>query len=140
MAGNLPIGSSRITAYLLYQDVSSTIDWLIEVFGFSERSRSAGPDGSVWHAELDFGGALVMMGCPGPDYRNPRTLGGVTQSLYIYVDDVDAHYAHACEAGAKIIQEPTDMPYGDRRYGAEDPEGHHWYFAAHMGEAVSDNG
>ena len=58
------------------------------------------------------------------------TLGQRTQSLYVYVDDVDAHCAQARSNGATIIEEPTDASYGDRRYGAQDPEGHVWYFAA----------
>ena len=73
---------------------------------------------------------VVMMGSPGGNFRNPKHLGQVTQSLYVYVDDVDAHCARAREAGAEIIEEPADQPYGDRRYGACDPEGHHWYFAS----------
>ena len=47
----------------------------------------------------------------------------------MYVEDVDAHCARAREAGAEIAEEPNDQPYGDRRYAAEDPEGHLWYFA-----------
>jgi uncharacterized glyoxalase superfamily protein PhnB len=74
---------------------------------------------------------LVMMGCPGPSYRNPKRLGAATQSLHVYADDVDAHHARAKAAGAKILEAPTDQFYGDRRYAAEDPEGHHWYFAQH---------
>jgi len=65
--------------------------------------------------------------------RSPRSLDGrTTQSMMIYVDDVDAHCARAKKAGAKIIDEPEDQFYGDRRYGAEDPEGHHWFFATHV--------
>ena len=54
---------------------------------------------------------------------------GRTALVYVYVDDVDAHWARAREAGAEIAEEPNDQPYGDRRYAAEDPEGHLWYFA-----------
>ena len=76
--------------------------------------RIPGAAGAVSHAEIEFADGLVLMGCPGPDYRNPRNLGGVTQSLYVYVDDVDEHYAHARAEGAKILQEPSDQFYGDR--------------------------
>ena len=69
---------------------------------------------------------------PGPKYRNPKRLGQATQNLYVYVDDVDKHFEQAKEAGAKILQEPKDQVYGDRSYGVEDPEGHHWYFAQHV--------
>jgi uncharacterized glyoxalase superfamily protein PhnB len=73
-----------------------------------------------------------MMGCPGPEYRNPKRLGGSTSNLYVYVADVDKHFRHAKESNARILEEPADQFYGDRRYGAEDPEGHVWYFATHV--------
>lgn len=73
-----------------------------------------------------------MMGTPGSDFRNPKHLGRSTQSLYVYVDDVDAHCARARAAGAEILEEPSDQPYGDRRHGARDPEGHRWYFACRL--------
>ena len=59
-------------------------------------------------------------------------MGQVTQHLYVYVDGVDAHFERAKKAGAKIVEEPKDQFYGDRRYGAEDLEGHCWFFAEHV--------
>ena len=56
-----------------------------------------------------------MLGCPGASYRNPRELGQVTQSLYVYVDDVNKHFQHAKASRAKIVEEPADQFYGDRR-------------------------
>jgi len=70
-----------------------------------------------------------MMGYPGPEYRNPKDLGHVTQSLYVRVDDVDALFAGATNAGANVIEQPADQEYGDRRRAVEDCEGHHWFFA-----------
>jgi PhnB protein len=122
----------RITAYLLYEDVAASLDWLTRTFGFHERMRLPGPDGKVVHAEMEFADGAVMMGNPGPDYQNPNRIGHVTQQLYVYVDDVDKHFEHAREAGATILAEPEDQFYGDRRYGAVDLEGHHWYFAQHV--------
>jgi PhnB protein len=78
---------------------------------------------------MKFGDDLIMMGYPGPQYKNPKRLGEATQSLYINVDDVDAHFQRARTAGTAILEEPEDTSYGPRRYGAEDPEGHQWYFA-----------
>ena len=77
----------------------------------------------------------MMLGSPGPDFKNPKVLGHATQNLYVDVDDVDKHYARAVKAGATIIEEPKDTPYGARRYGAEDPEGHRWYFAQDLSTA-----
>jgi PhnB protein len=129
---NPPENTPRITPYLLYENVAAAIDWLGAAFGFRERMRIPGPGGKVAHAEMVLADGLVMMGCPGPEYRNPARLGQITQHLYVYVDGVDAHFERAKKAGAKIVEEPKDQFYGDRRYGAEDLEGHCWYFAEHV--------
>ena len=73
-----------------------------------------------------------MLGSPGPDFKNPKVSGQATQNLYVDVDDVDQHYARATKAGAKSSRQPQDTSYGARRYGAEDPEGHLWYFAQEL--------
>jgi len=131
MPKNPPENMPRITPYLYYEDVASALDWLARAFGFHERVRMPGADGRIMHAEMELADGVIMMGCPGPDYKNPKRLGQATQNLYVYVDDVDKHFEQAKEAGAKILQEPKDQFYGDRTYGAEDPEGHQWYFAQH---------
>ena len=77
---------------------------------------------------MKFGKDLVMMGCPGADYKNPRELGQATQCLFINVAGIDKHFERAKKAGARIIQDLADAPFGQRRYGAEDPEGHQWFF------------
>ena len=118
----------RVAPYVYYEDVAAALIWLGEAFGFRERMRMPGPDGRIRHAEMDIAtDGVILMGCPGPSYRNPKRLGAMTQTLYIHVDDVDAHCARA--AGAVISEELANHDYGDRRYGAEDPEGHRWYFA-----------
>lgn len=120
----------RIAPYLFYEDVASALAWLSTAFGFSERMRMPGPDGRIRHAEMDVAAdGVILMGYPGPQYRNPKQLGTMTQTLYVQVDDVDAHCARARAAAAVIAEEPADQDYGDRRYAAEDPEGHRWYFA-----------
>jgi uncharacterized glyoxalase superfamily protein PhnB len=101
--------------------------------------RLPGPDGNVTHAELELADGVVMIGHPGSDYRNPKRLGQVTQQVYVYVDDVDKHFEHARGAGAAILEEPADQFYGDRRYAAEDPEGHHWYFAQHVRDVAPED-
>jgi PhnB protein len=139
MPQNPPENTPRISPYLYYEDVAGALDWLARAFGFRERLRMPGPDGRIAHAELELADGLVMLGCPSPDYRNPKRLGQVTQSLYLYVDEVDKHFARAREAGAKILEEPRDQFYGDRRYAAEDPEGHHWYFAEHVRDVAPED-
>jgi len=132
MPANPPANTPRITPYLLYEDVEAALEWLGRAFGFRERLRIPGPDGRVTHAEMELAGGLVMMGHPGADYRNPKRLGAHTVHIHVYVDDVDAHCARARGAGARIVAEPEDQFYGDRRYAAEDPEGHTWFFAQHI--------
>jgi len=127
---------SQITPYLLYRDVAKALVWLERAFGFKEYGeRYLNEKGKVNHAAMQHvDGSLLMMGCPGRKYRNPKQLGVVTQMLYVNVDDVDGHYRRAMRAGAKILEEPTDTFYGARRYGAADPEGHQWYFAQELGK------
>jgi uncharacterized glyoxalase superfamily protein PhnB len=119
-----------ITPYLLYRDAGAALTWLARAFGLRKSGNAfKGADGRVTHAAMKFGDADLMLGSPGPDFKNPKLLGEATQNLYVDVDDVDEHHARAVKAGAKIIEAPTDTFYGARRYGAEDPEGHRWYFA-----------
>jgi uncharacterized glyoxalase superfamily protein PhnB len=122
-----------ITPYLLYRDAGAAVDWLVEAFGLSAtRDIFKGADGRVSHATLTFGKAVLMLGSPGPDFKGPRAIGHATQNLYVDVDNVDKHYARAVDAGAAIIEQPRETPYGARRYGAEDLEGHRWYFAQEL--------
>jgi uncharacterized glyoxalase superfamily protein PhnB len=119
-----------ITPYLYYTDVAGALKFLSKTFGFRRCGPlKKSPGGKILHASMQLGEDLVMMGCPGPKYRNPKRLGHTTQCLYINIRGVDKHFARAKKAGAKILEEPKDTPYGHRRYGAEDPEGHQWYFA-----------
>ncbi len=139
MPANPPENMLRITPYLYYRDVAGALDWLSRAYGFEERMRMPGPDGGIIHAEMELADAAIMLGCPSDDFRNPTQLGQVTQSLYVYVDDVDDHFRRAKESGAKIFEEPADQFYGDRRYASEDPEGHHWFFATHMREVAPED-
>jgi uncharacterized glyoxalase superfamily protein PhnB len=119
-----------VTPYLLYEDVAAALEWLARAFGFRERLRFSDDDGIVNHAEMEIGeDGAIMLGGPGPEYRDPARAGGATVIVHIYVDDVDAHHRRASEAGATIVREPADEEYGDRRYDAEDPAGHRWSFA-----------
>ena len=96
-----------ITVYLYYEDVAGALKFLAKAFGFKKSGAAMkGPDGKLRHAAMKLGDDLIMMGFPGPQYRNPKRLGQVTQSLYINVDDVDKHSERARKAGATIIEEP----------------------------------
>jgi uncharacterized glyoxalase superfamily protein PhnB len=120
-----------ITPYLYYRDVDAALRFLAKAFGFrAYGAKTRGPDGKTSHAAMKLGSDAIMMGRPPSTYRNPKQLGQATQSLYVNVPDVDKHCRRAQGAGAVILEVPTDTEYGHRRYGATDPEGHEWYFAA----------
>lgn len=137
-----PQGWPRISSALFYDDATAAIDWLCKVFGFEVRVRVEGEDGRIEHSELTFDEGLIMVGQAGGKServtrlrtQSPRSLDGVnTQSLCVFVDDVDAHFARARAAGASIIEEPTTNDYGpeywtDRSYQVLDLEGHIWFF------------
>lgn len=135
-AGNL----APITPYLYYEDLAGALDWLSRVFRFRERKQETmrNPEGRVVHAAMELGDGVVLMGCPGADYKCPKRLGQVTQNVYVYVDDVEGHFQHAKGAGATVLSALEDTFYGDRRYGAEDLEGHHWYFAEKIREIAPE--
>jgi PhnB protein len=122
-----------ITPYLFYEDVAAARRFLARAFGF----KNFGPmnrnkDGTLIHAAMKLGNDIVMMGFPGPKYKSPRKLGQATQCIYIEVKDADQLYARARKSGATILDELKDTPFGQRRFGAEDPEGHQWYFGHQM--------
>ena len=139
MPANPPENMPRITPYLYYEDVASALDWLTRAFGFHERLRMPGPDGQITHAEMELAESVIMMGHPDPNYRNPKRTGHVSQLVSVYVDDVDKHFEQAKGAGATILAEPEDQFYGDRRYLAEDLEGHHWNFAQHVRDVAPED-
>jgi uncharacterized glyoxalase superfamily protein PhnB len=122
-----------ITPYLYYEDVAGALKFLAKAFGFRKHgAQTRGREGRINHAAMQLGDDMIMMGAPGTGYRNPKTIGQATQSLYVNVEDVDKHFARATKAGATVLEQPGDTPYGARRYGVEDPEGHQWYFAQEL--------
>jgi uncharacterized glyoxalase superfamily protein PhnB len=119
-----------ITPYLYYEDVASAMKFLAKAFGFRRFGAvSREPDGRINHAAMKVGSNVVMMGRPPTAYRNPRHLGQATQCLLLNIRGVDVHFERALKGGARVLQEPADTPFGTRRYGVADPEGHEWYFS-----------
>ena len=122
-----------ITPYLYYEDVDAALEWLAKAFGLEEYGkRFAGPNGKTNHAAMKLKEGVVMMGCPGASFRNPKRLGQATQCLHIIVSDVDERFERAKRTGATILQAPEDKFYGQRTFGAADPEGHQWFFAQNI--------
>ena len=138
MANDYP----TVIPMIAYQDGVAAVEWLEKAFGFRERkeARQVGPDGSLGHAEMEVGDALIMLATPTPDYESPRrhrqtcdqarkwsSVPYIIDGVLVYVDDLDEHYRQAVSAGATILSGIEDGPPG-RRYRAEDLEGHRWFF------------
>jgi uncharacterized glyoxalase superfamily protein PhnB len=139
MAKNPPEGWSTLSSAVFYDDAGAVIDWLSKVIGFETRLRIDGDGGEVHHSELVFGDGVVMVAsAKRPPFKSPRSLGGAnTQSLFLYVPDVDAHNARAKKAGAKIVSDLETKNYGEdygtnRSYELEDPEGHRWWISQRL--------
>jgi uncharacterized glyoxalase superfamily protein PhnB len=128
-----------ITPYLLYEDCEAALKFLAEAFGFEEVLRYKGAAGYVNHAEMRLGDSIIYMGDPGDDYRNPAKLGAATVLVMVLVEDVQAAFERARDAGAEITEEPTDQDYGERRFGAHDPEGHAWFFSQTIHEVAPED-
>ena len=131
MVRNPPKGVPRILARLAYEDLAGAVHFLASAFGFAERvdARITDDDGQVTLTELDVLDSRIMVGQEGPHgIASPKTLGGSTQALIVYVDGIDGHYARAQAGGAEIVSVLADQFWGDRRYEAKDTEGHLWSF------------
>lgn len=133
-------GFSSVTPYIFVDDSRAAIEFYKKVFDAEERSIMDGPGGSVMHAEVAIGGAVVMMADANPDWdmKSPATLGGRSGSVFIYVPDVDATVATALENGATQTQDTEDMFWGDRFAQIQDPFGHKWGIATHVEDVAPE--
>jgi uncharacterized glyoxalase superfamily protein PhnB len=124
---------------VIYQDPKAAMRWLEAAFGFEVAIYIEGDDGKFIHCQMRYGESLVSVGEEwDDDFKSPLKLGGKnTQLTSLSIDtDLDAHCAHAREAGAVIVAEPETQFYGDRTYRCRDPEGHYWSFGRTV-EAVT---
>ena len=129
----IPDGYTAITPYLVAEDATALIDFLKNGFGAVERMRMPMPDGSLGHAEVEIGGAAVMLSSAmAPDY--PAS----SAQIHLYVEDVDGVYAQAVSAGATAVTEPEDQFYGDRIARVLDPAGNTWSIATHIEDVTPD--
>jgi len=123
---------SGIVPVLTYRDIAAAHDFLVEAFGFTSRGVHRTPEGQAIHGEVRAGEAAIWLHRVTAEHHleSPLAVDVANSGLVVHVDDVDAHYQRARAAGAQIDSEPVDQPYGQREYGARDPEGHRWWFAA----------
>ena len=125
---NRSVPVDRVLPHVFYADLGSAIEWLAAAFGFEEHYRYGEP---VQGAQLHLGAAYIMVGSGRSGRSSPAGLGGSTQMITVFVDDVRGHYERARNAGARIVEEPHETEYGEFQYGAEDLEGHRWLFSKH---------
>jgi len=115
---------------LSYEDVPAAVEFLTRAFGFRERAGARLTGNGFVLAWMDVGDALVTLSTSGGHGRtSPRIAGAITQSVKVYVDGIDQHFARAKAAGATVISEPADKFWGGRIYEAKDHEGHYWEFS-----------
>ncbi len=118
-----PEGFHTVTPYLLVEGAEALLEFAAKAFDAVEGTRHSLPDGKIMYADIKIGDSIVMIS----DAR--EEFGASPAMLYVYVDDVDATYQRALEAGGVSIREPTDEFYGDRAGGVRDPCGNQWWIA-----------
>ncbi|HMD71346.1 MAG TPA: VOC family protein [Bryobacteraceae bacterium] len=128
----IPEGAHTVTPYLVVEGIPKLMDFLKPAFGAQEVFRMARPDGGIMHAEVKIGDSMIMMGQAMGEWKAKPC------SLYLYVEDVDAVYQRAIQAGATSVREPSDQFYGDRTGGVIDPCGNYWGIATHVEDVSQD--
>jgi PhnB protein len=134
MPSAIPEGYPRVTPYLIVDGATAAIDFYCSVLGARERMRMPAPDGRIGHAELELGDSIIMLADENldMDVRSPATIGGTPVSLHVYVENSDAAFERAVQAGAKALRPVESRFYGDRSGQFEDPFGHRWDVATHV--------
>lgn len=131
------VTKSNIIPGMRYKDAPAAIDWLCRAFGFSRHLVVPDEAGGIAHAQLVLGNGMIMLGSfrDKGEYDSlvklPEDAGGSTQAAYVVIDDIEAHYHHAVEAGARVVYELAEQDYGGKLYSALDPEGHLWNFGSY---------
>jgi uncharacterized glyoxalase superfamily protein PhnB len=130
MADKAQIGVPDIFPCFRYEDAPKAIEWLNKAFGFEKLFVVPGENNTVAHAQLRLGPGMIMMGSGGRQgTKNPWATERF--GTYVVVPDIEAHYAQAKAAGAKIERPPADTEYGSREYSARDCDGHLWSFGTY---------
>lgn len=130
----VPEGYHTITPHLTVRGAAEAIAFYQKAFGAKEIHRSLGPGGSVMHAELQIGSSRLLLNDEYPEMgvRGPQSIGGTPVTLHLFVEDADALFNQAVQAGAKVAMPMADMFWGDRYGQVSDPYGHRWSIASRM--------
>jgi uncharacterized glyoxalase superfamily protein PhnB len=127
---NRSVPADTVLPHLVYENVADAIAWLTAHFGFAEHYRYGDPDHPSG-AQMRLERAVIMLKAARPGCATPVRAGSWTQSLTVFIDDVEAHFERAKAAGAAIAEDLHETEYGERQYGVEDFAGHHWLFSKH---------
>jgi PhnB protein len=136
----IPDGYRTATPYLIVQGAAQAIEFYKRAFGATELLRMPDPQGRVAHAEIRIGDSVIMLADehPAAGHRGPRSLGGSSVSILLYVADVDSVFERSVHAGAKAQRPVADQFYGDRAGTLEDPFGHVWTIATHIEDVSAE--
>jgi uncharacterized glyoxalase superfamily protein PhnB len=133
MVRNRSVPTDLVLPHVVYRDVAAAVEWLGRVYGFREHYRYGDPTAPSG-AQVYLGSAYVMVSREQDRSASPARVGHRTQSLTVFLEDVDGHYARSKAAGAKIVEEPHETVYGERQYATEDLDGHLWLFSRHAAD------
>lgn len=129
-----PEGYHTVTPHLIVRGGAKALEFYRTAFGAEEAMRMPGPDGRLMHAEMRIGDSVVMLSDEFPEQgsKSPQSLGGCSGGIFLYVENVDAAFKRALDAGCEAKMPPTDMFWGDRFARLTDPFGHAWAIATHV--------
>lgn len=122
----IPEGYHTVTPYLVVRGAAQLVEFMKQAFAAEEIQRMAMPDGTIMHAEVNIGDSRVMLGDAGGQNEPMPAM------LHLYVEDADAFYKQALQAGATSLREPVNEFYGDRMAGVKDSFGNQWWLATHI--------
>jgi uncharacterized glyoxalase superfamily protein PhnB len=125
---NRSVPTDAVLPHIDYRDVEQAISWLSRAVGFVEHYRYGNP---VSGAQMSIGNTWLMLNRARDQNAIPKLLGFGTQSLTVFIEDVEAHFEHAKSSGVAILEDLHETVYGELQYGAEDLDGHHWLFSRH---------
>jgi PhnB protein len=130
----IPADSSVVIPRLVCPDVAAAIDFCTSTFGAVERGRRPGPDGTVAHALLTIGPAMIMIEREWPSLpsRVPKPDGTSPVVIFVYVEDVDKTVERAVARGARVLFPVENQFWGDRIGWVMDPSGHVWTIATRI--------
>lgn len=136
----VPKDMHTVTPHLVCAGAADAIEFYKKAFGAVEEARLPGPQGKIMHAMIRIEGSAVMLVDEMPEWGalGPKSLKGSPVTIHLYVENVDAFFQRAVDAGAKVTMPVADMFWGDRYGKLEDPFGHHWSVATHIRDVTPE--